>query len=110
MANLTRVYEVLGPKEVANMKVQLRHQIDYLVAKEKRFCERKKCPPMMDDAKRAKIEKLIKQCYTPWHCEALRKIIFFFNLIPTFREVEIYAFGMRDAALGKDPKSPSADA
>jgi len=105
MLGLLKVFE-RDDKQINNMKEQLRGQIHILVEKEKRFCARKNKPRIMDEQKEAQIHKLIDKCHSPYQVEGLRRIIMFYNLIPTWREVKTYSNALRDYALSDDIGTP----
>ena len=109
--NFMKLLDIYGPKEVENMKFQLQNQVDILVEKEKRFCARKKKPRIMNEDKRKEIQKLITTCHNAFQVEALRRIIFFYNIIPSFKEVEGYGNAIRENAMkGITTSTPFADA
>jgi len=67
--------------------------------KEKEFCAKNKVPPLMDDAKRSEINRLLSKCGTTYHIEAMRRLILVECLIPTWEQIDSLASNLMTEAF-----------
>ena len=97
--NLLSLLDKFNDKQIKESKKDFRKEFLVKVREEKRYCERNRTEPQMDEKKYAEIENMLTKCWTAYHIEALQRFVFTEMIVPDWKTVDERAQVMITEAL-----------